>query len=68
MGISNKCEHELFIQKIKQQQCFNSMRYKARIVLKELGEDYYYQGFADLWNRHIQQYVQDRNSVVNKRE
>ncbi len=38
MGLSFKV-------KLQQQQAFNSLRNKVRMVIKEVGEDYYYIGF-----------------------
>jgi hypothetical protein len=38
--------HLAFKSKIHQQEMFNSYRSKIRMVLKEMGEDYYYIGFV----------------------
>jgi hypothetical protein len=33
------------------------------MVLKEIGEDYHYVGFVEMWNRHIEEMVEDRMKI-----
>lgn len=46
--------HLLFRSQLQQQEAFNSARNKIRMLLKEVGEDYYYIGFVEHWNTHIE--------------
>lgn len=45
--------HLVFKSRLQQQESFNSMRTKVRLVLKELTEDYHYIGFVEQWNNHL---------------
>ena len=39
------------------------MRGKVRIVLREMGEDYYCNGFVEHWNRHVEQCQLDSRAI-----
>lgn len=58
--------HLVFKSRLQQQEAFNSMRSKIRIVLKELTEDYHYIGFVEHWNNHLET-LQYRHAQIENR-
>jgi FKBP-type peptidyl-prolyl cis-trans isomerase len=58
--------HLVFKSRLHQQEAFNSMRCKVRMVLKELTEDYHYIGFVEHWNTHLET-LQYRHAQIENR-
>lgn len=56
----------LFRARLQQQEAFNSARNKLRILLKELGEDYYYIGFVEHWNAHLNTLLRHQAQIQHK--
>lgn len=55
--------HLAFKSQLHQQEIFNSLRSKIRMVLKDTGEDYHYIGFVEYWNNHVETLVGNRMMI-----
>ena len=55
-----------FKSQLHQQEMFNSLRSKIRMVLKDTGEDYHYIGFVEYWNSHVETLMANRRTIEEK--